>query len=68
MKVNLMRESELGTQSTDAVFRTGVQTTCSTNDEFDYTELLRDLSIQLDRFTNQGSNWILNRITAVTYS
>jgi len=43
LKANLHRQSELGTQSTDAVFRTGVQTTCSTDDEFDYTVMLRDL-------------------------
>jgi len=66
VKANLHRQSEIGTQSTNAVFRTGVQTTSSTDDEFDFTELIRDLSGQLDRFTNQGSHWILNRITDFT--
>ena len=60
--VNLERSSEGGMQSTDARFRTAAQTLCSTQDVIDFDEIYRDLSSQQDRFCNQGSGWIMNRV------
>ena len=63
MKVTLTRESEAGTQSTDAGFRTEPQTLCFKDDQVDYDAMYRDLNAQLDRFCSQGSGWNLQQIT-----
>ena len=60
--VNLERSSEGGMQNIDASFRTAAQTLCSTQDVIDFDEIYRDLSSQQDRFCNQGSGWIMNRV------
>ena len=64
MDVSLHRGSESGAQSTVAYFRTTPITLCSVSDEADYDEMVRELSAQLDRFTNKGSGWVLNRIVS----
>jgi hypothetical protein len=64
MSVDLTRHSEAGQQSTTAAFRTSPQTLCSMDDEIDFTEMQRDLTSQLDRFTNQGSGWTLDNVTS----
>jgi hypothetical protein len=58
VKVNLARESETGIQSTDAVFRLSLQSSCNKAD-FDFQSVQADLIRQLDIFTNLGSNWSL---------
>ena len=64
MSVDLSRQSEAGTQSTTAAFRTSPQTLCSMDDDIDFIEMQRDLASQLDRFTNQGSGWTLDNVTS----
>jgi len=66
MSTELVRDSEVGQQTTDATFRTAVQTACSVSDDIDYDELYRDLSSQLSRFTTQGSGWTLQGINEFT--
>ena len=34
------------------------------DDEIDFEDIQRDLSSQLDRFTNQGSGWSMNNVTS----
>jgi len=63
--VNLNRQSEVGVQSTDAVFRSNLQVSTHTGD-IDVQALRADHSSQLDRFTNLGSGWSLNGIDDFT--
>jgi hypothetical protein len=63
--MNLARESEAGTQSTDAVFRSALQSSCSSGD-IDFDALHVDLWNQLDMFTNNGSGWSLISIDDFT--
>jgi len=58
VSVNLNRQSEVGVQSTDAVFRSNPQISTHVGD-IDVQALRVDLSSQLDRFTNLGSGWSL---------
>jgi len=58
VSVNLNRQSEVGVQSTDAVFRSNPQVSTHVGD-IDVQALRVDLSSQLERFTNLGSGWSL---------
>jgi len=66
MRVALNRELEVGTQRTDAGFRTIPQTLRSSEDLIDFDEMFRELSCQLDRFTTMGSGWTFENITEFT--
>ena len=55
---NLARDSDAGVQSTDAAFRSSLQTSCNQSD-FDFQSLQNELLNQLDLFTNLGSGWSL---------
>jgi len=65
VSVNLNRQSEVGMQSTDAVFRSNPQVSTHVED-IDVQALRVELSSQLDRFTNLGSGWSLTGIDDFT--
>jgi len=58
VSVNLNRQSEVGVQTTDAVFRSNFQISTHAGD-IDVQKFRVERSSQLDRFTKLGSGWLL---------